>query len=342
MLEINPVLAGTFDQPDYTPAATNISSKSTEDANGVDARRYTQFDRTAANSGTTDMSFGDLLDMLNPFEHIPIISSAFRELTGDKINPVARVAGDIIYGGLAGGASALAGGVGAIAEEVFQQMTGKPVMTYAADALFGSGATASTQVADAVAMTPPPPVAAASPTTIPAITTAAATLPAAASAAMPAVPDMIPLASAAQSVAQNTSPLTAAKAYPITPNKLPYGGVMDPGPNNSNIARAQDMAIALSEASPTGLRLGHTVYTNGLMAGLHQTPQTRFPSALAALGAAPTSTGGNTANVNPTPQSNGQLPQALLDDISALKALNQYKSTASAPAATGSTLDITN
>jgi hypothetical protein len=328
MLEINPVLAGTFDQANYTPAATNIGSNATEDVNGVDARRYTQFDRSAADVGTSDFSFGDLLDMLNPLEHIPLISSAYRAITGDNIHPVARVAGDILYGGLAGGVSALAGGAGAIADEVIRAKTGEPAMAYAANSLFGSGDAVQTEVADAAATALPPPVAAAS-APAPVTPTVA---PTAVIAAAPAAPSITPLAS----VDTSASPLTAAKAYPLTPNRLPYGGVMD----TSNIARQQDMAIALSEASPTGLRLGHTIYTNGLMAGLHQAPDTHFSPNLAMAPAA-TSNGGTNGNSNPQ-QNSGQLPQALLDDISALKALNSYKSTASRTSTSGSNVDITN
>jgi hypothetical protein len=48
---------------------------------------------------STKITFGDLLDSVNPFQHIPVVSEAYRHLTGDGIDPEARVAGGLLYGG---------------------------------------------------------------------------------------------------------------------------------------------------------------------------------------------------------------------------------------------------
>lgn len=45
------------------------------------------------------MSFGDLIDTINPLQHIPLVSSIYRELTGDTISNQARIAGGALYGG---------------------------------------------------------------------------------------------------------------------------------------------------------------------------------------------------------------------------------------------------
>lgn len=45
------------------------------------------------------MSFGDLIDTVNPLQHIPVVSSIYRELTGDSISNQARIAGGTLYGG---------------------------------------------------------------------------------------------------------------------------------------------------------------------------------------------------------------------------------------------------
>ena len=50
----------------------------------------------------TGTSFGDLLDTINPLQHIPVVSEAYRHLTGDGIGPEARVAGGLLYGGPVG------------------------------------------------------------------------------------------------------------------------------------------------------------------------------------------------------------------------------------------------
>jgi len=63
-------------------------------------------------------SFWDLLDIINPLQHIPIIGSIYREITGDEIKSYAQVAGSALYGG---GIGALAG----IATMVVTESTGK-------------------------------------------------------------------------------------------------------------------------------------------------------------------------------------------------------------------------
>ena len=43
--------------------------------------------------------FADLLDMINPLQHIPIVNSIYRELSGDEIGVGARLAGGALFGG---------------------------------------------------------------------------------------------------------------------------------------------------------------------------------------------------------------------------------------------------
>jgi hypothetical protein len=136
--EINPVLAGKFDAPADDSATINASVTGGNDsASAVDSRRYTQFDRTITDAGTATMSFGDIVDMLNPLEHIPVVSSVYRAITGDTINPVARVTGDILYGGAMGIGSAVLGGVGAIADTEIASENGKDSSGLVLSALFG-------------------------------------------------------------------------------------------------------------------------------------------------------------------------------------------------------------
>lgn len=49
-----------------------------------------------------------IIDVINPLQHIPVISTIYRHLTGDEISPAARIAGDTLYGGPIGTAVALA------------------------------------------------------------------------------------------------------------------------------------------------------------------------------------------------------------------------------------------
>ncbi len=62
--------------------------------------------------------FHDLLDLINPLKHIPIVSSIYRWLTGDTPGNVARIVGDGLFGGPIG----LATGMLSVA---FKEETGK-------------------------------------------------------------------------------------------------------------------------------------------------------------------------------------------------------------------------
>lgn len=47
----------------------------------------------------TGGGFGELLDIINPLQHIPIISNIYRAATGDTISPTGRILGGTLFGG---------------------------------------------------------------------------------------------------------------------------------------------------------------------------------------------------------------------------------------------------
>lgn len=61
-----------------------------------------------------------VIDIINPLQHIPVISTMYRHMTGDEISPVARIAGGALYGGPIG----LAAGV---ANAAVEDATGKDI-----------------------------------------------------------------------------------------------------------------------------------------------------------------------------------------------------------------------
>lgn len=65
-----------------------------------------------------DMSFWDVLDIVNPLQHIPLVNSVYRAVTGDEIKPAMQIGGGILFGGVIGG-------VAAIANAALQEATGK-------------------------------------------------------------------------------------------------------------------------------------------------------------------------------------------------------------------------
>jgi hypothetical protein len=55
----------------------------------------------------TSFDFGDIIDIINPLQHIPIVSTVYRKITGDEIGPIARIAGGTLFGGPIGAASSV-------------------------------------------------------------------------------------------------------------------------------------------------------------------------------------------------------------------------------------------
>lgn len=55
--------------------------------------------------------FGDLIDMVNPLQHIPLLNMAYRAITNDTIRPIGQIIGGAVFGGplgaMAGAASTL-------------------------------------------------------------------------------------------------------------------------------------------------------------------------------------------------------------------------------------------
>src|SRR5579871_5907282 len=52
-------------------------------------------------------SFSDLIDILNPLQHIPVINTVYRAITGDHESAMADVIGGALYGGPIGLALAM-------------------------------------------------------------------------------------------------------------------------------------------------------------------------------------------------------------------------------------------
>jgi hypothetical protein len=57
--------------------------------------------------GDDGLTFFDILDIINPLHHIPIVSTLYRAWTGDEIDPVPRIAGGGLFGGLIGAVASL-------------------------------------------------------------------------------------------------------------------------------------------------------------------------------------------------------------------------------------------
>jgi hypothetical protein len=54
-----------------------------------------------------DFNFDALIDTINPLQHIPVVSTLYRKITGDEMGAPASIVGGALYGGVFGFFSAL-------------------------------------------------------------------------------------------------------------------------------------------------------------------------------------------------------------------------------------------
>lgn len=79
--------------------------------------------------GDDGFTFGDLIDLLNPLQHIPVVSTVYRAITGDTIAAGPRLLGGALLGAPFGGAL-IGTGLGfatAAANTLIERKTGKDV-----------------------------------------------------------------------------------------------------------------------------------------------------------------------------------------------------------------------
>lgn len=69
--------------------------------------------------------FGDLIDIVNPLQHLPIVNLVYREITGDQIRPSSEIVGGAVFGGAIGAASSLVNVI--IREETGDDLAGHAI-----------------------------------------------------------------------------------------------------------------------------------------------------------------------------------------------------------------------
>lgn len=72
-----------------------------------------------------EFGFGDLVDMINPLQHVPVVSHLYREITGDDIKPISQIVGGAVFGGPLGAANGLANTISK--EETGKDMAGNAI-----------------------------------------------------------------------------------------------------------------------------------------------------------------------------------------------------------------------
>jgi len=96
------------------------------------------FDRIWGKEG---FSFGALLDVINPLQHIPIVGTVYRAITGDSIGPASRIAGSTLFGGVIG---LIASSIDSLVEEETGRDFGQHLLAMKGDADLPSDPTTPT------------------------------------------------------------------------------------------------------------------------------------------------------------------------------------------------------
>ena len=121
----------------------------------IDTETRTETEKsTTANSlvGEDRVTFSDFLDVVNPLQNIPVVSSYYRESTGDEASIMSKLAGGALYGGLFG-VGAIAGFAASLVNTILENQTGKDVgghvlatLQGTADASDGSDSVTATMI----------------------------------------------------------------------------------------------------------------------------------------------------------------------------------------------------
>jgi len=103
---------------------------------------------------TIELGFADFLDVINPLQHIPVVSDIYRALTDDQITAPARVAGGVLFGGPLGFISGIFNAV--VAEAAGQNLGEVVVAAIFGDEKAGGGEKTEPELAQTAALTAGP------------------------------------------------------------------------------------------------------------------------------------------------------------------------------------------
>lgn len=231
--------SGYHDPNAFVPVFASENATSAAAEKQEQAKHLTLF-----GEGDDSPSFWDLLDVINPLQHIPIVNEIYQDLTGDKIGVAARLAG----GGLLGGPIGLvASAIGCLVEEETGDSIGGHVV-----ALFKDDEAAPTQVAEAETQ----------PQTAEAKPAAAAPVQVAmASVSVPEMPQAVatqsaaPLMFSADGMINPTATATPAAVTPTAANPIPVTPTAAPMPlsntsKTNRIMPAPPRTVSTAEQAP--------------------------------------------------------------------------------------------
>lgn len=116
-------------------------------------------EETAPIFGEDGLGFDDILDIINPLHHIPVVGTIYRAITDDTLAPAPRVMGGALFGGVIGFAAAL---VNAVVDEATGSDIGDKTLALFTDDKPGDGGDGIAVASSGLAPAPPAPAALAS------------------------------------------------------------------------------------------------------------------------------------------------------------------------------------
>jgi hypothetical protein len=206
-------------------------------------------------TGTVDMDFWDFVDIVNPLQHIPVVSTVYRELTGDTIKGVSRVIGGGLYGGVIG----LVAGIGSA---IIAETTGKDPGEHLMAMLTGSGDETPAHAGNtAIAEATPPSAATASQ-----------------AAATPASPSSTP---AQPTPAPTPAPIKTAMAEPAAAGEILMPAARAAAPAQRRLGEPEARSFAVPKRTPGLLPKPVSMVPTGPVAKVDKTPVQRAAAQLA-------------------------------------------------------------
>lgn len=104
-----------YDMNDRTAGPMPVFGRLLDEQTALNAHAYApangaaQTDRPdlayATKSEDEGFNFGDVVDMINPLQHLPLIGTMYRKFTGDTIKPFSQIIGGAVFGGPVGAVS---------------------------------------------------------------------------------------------------------------------------------------------------------------------------------------------------------------------------------------------
>ncbi len=116
--DLFPLESDTFN---FQSATITKGASSTDELNQDSPLKPSRVEKTPEKQAVTPkdpFTLRDFLDVINPLQHIPIVSTIYRTITHDEIKAPARILGGGLFGGLVGAAVGLV-------NSLFSKVTGK-------------------------------------------------------------------------------------------------------------------------------------------------------------------------------------------------------------------------